>query len=50
MSKSKTDWSDVAFIAFFALLVLLFAGTPDLYDVILYSLSDGAAPLPEPTE
>lgn len=43
-----TDWSDVAAIIVFAILIILFYGTPDLMDVILFNLSGGAVPLPKP--
>ena len=42
------DVTGALFLIFLFVLILLFAGTPDLYDVILYRLSDGAVTLPKP--
>lgn len=33
--------SDIAWLLFFALLVVLFAGEPDLHDIIIAKLADG---------
>lgn len=38
--------SDALLLIFLFLCLLLFAGTPDLYDVVLYRLSDGKVALP----
>ena len=33
-----------------ALLIVAFSGEPDLVDALIYKLTDGAAPLPPPTD
>lgn len=35
----KTDWSDVAFWVFAALMFLAFCGEPDLMDAIIHCLT-----------
>ena len=51
-SESKSKWvfdwglADVAFVIGVVLLIILFAGEPDLHDAILYWLTNGEIPLP----
>ena len=53
MSEDKTpriniDLSDALWVLVLFLLLLLFIGTPDLYDVIMNRLSEGQVPIPAP--
>ena len=43
---SKTDPFEAAFWAGIFMLILLTIGDPDLWDVIMYQLSDGQIPIP----
>mgnify|MGYP001604634690 FL=1 len=41
------DWEGLVFILVILLLIFLFMGSPDIFDLIKYKLSDGKIPLPE---
>jgi hypothetical protein len=47
-NQSRTDWSDVAIVVCVFAALLLFWGSPDLLDAIIFKLTGGAVPLPKP--